>query len=343
MAFALCSNITIGTYKRVKPHEVKVQKSMFEYVDKASIKLPITARIVRAGEVITATAETPKQFTEGDAVTIQLGYNNKLQTEFEGFISRINFTSPVEIECEGYSYQLRKKTYKKTFVKTELVDVLQYLVGGTDIKLDTANIPGFVIDKLVLQDHSGTEVLEMIKKLSDNTIRIFFTGKLLYAGLQYLKVKFDVKYQLGWNVIKDGNLKLRQAKNQDVVVKFIGEKKDGTKVKVEHGGKTVTRANVISTTGTAGSTGEVKIIKTHSVTDEATLKAMAAAKHKSLSFDGYEGKITTFGIPYCEPGCRAIVTDPKYAERGGNYIAESIEVSYGMSGYRRTVGIGAKL
>ncbi len=89
--------------------------------------------------------------------------------------------------------------------------------------------------------------------------------------------------------------------------------------------------------------GDKKVIKSHSITDEATLKQMADAKMKWLSFDGYEGKITAFGIPYCEPGYRAILDDKKYLERSGNYLVESTEVTYGMSGFKRIVGIGEKL
>lgn len=341
--FGLCSDISIGPYRKVKPHSVTIEKSMLQYVDKATITVPITSRIIRNGEVITATAETAKVFQEGDKVLIKLGYNAKLKTEFEGFVSRINFKTPLEIECEGFSYLLRKKTYLKTFKNVQLIDVLKFLVDGTVIILDTKNIPSFVIEKMVLSNHSGTEALEQIKKISNNTIRIFFTGNLMYAGLAYLKTKFDVKYRLGWNVIKDGNLKLREAKNQDVQVHFIGERKDGTNVKVIAGNKSKTKNNIIKTTGAAGTTGEVKVIKTHAVTDEDTLKAMADAKLKQLAFDGYEGKITAFGIPFCEPGCKVILEDIKFKERSGNYICESVEVKYDRSGFRRINNIGAKL
>jgi hypothetical protein len=341
--FVLGSDITIGKFKRVKPHSVKIEKSMFSYVDKAMITLPITSRIKQAGVVVSETVETAKQFGEGDKVTVLLGYNGKLRNEFEGFISRVNFTTPLEVQCEGYSYQLKIKTYLKTFKQVQLLDVLKYLVAGTDIRLDEKLIPGFKIEKMVLQNHSGTEALEMIKKISGNTIRLFFTGNLLYAGLQYLKPKADVKYRLGWNVIKDGNLKQRQAKNQDVEVHYIGEKKDGTKVRVKVGNHTSTKDQVIKTNAIAGATGETKIIKTHAVVDESSLKQMADAKLKQLKYDGYEGKITAFGIPYCEAGYRGVIEDQKYPERSGNYIVESTEVNYTTGGFRRIVGIGYKL
>ncbi|RYZ18313.1 MAG: hypothetical protein EOO10_25915, partial [Chitinophagaceae bacterium] len=256
-------------FKEVKPIEVKINRSLFEYVDKAVIKLPISARLKQKDQT-TVTVETAKQIEEGMAVSIALGYNGSLKAEFLGFVSRVNPVSPCEIECEGYSYQLRKKTYLKTFVKAQLLDVLKFLIVGTDIVLDESFIPKFQIEKLVLQKHSGTEALELIKKISDNTIRIFFHGKTLYAGLQFLRTFYDVKYRLGWNVIKDNNLKLRQAKNQDVTVHYIGEKKDGTKVKVKVNGKTRTKANVITSNASSGSTGEEKIIKTHAVVDESS-------------------------------------------------------------------------
>ena len=325
--FALNSDITIGIYSNVKPNNVKITKSMYEFVDKAIIKMPITARIKRAGAVITESVETAKQMNEGDKVTISLGYNGSLKNEFTGFISRVNFTAPLEVECEGYSYQLRKNTYLKTFVNVQLADVLKYLILGTDIILDK-NIPSFKIDKIILHNATGVEALELIKKISDNTVRMFFTGNVLYAGLIYLNPKADVKYRMRWNVIKDGNLKLRQAKNQIVQVHYIGEKKDGT--------KTIVKAGKITA-------GDTKVIKSHAITDQATLNSMAGAKLKMLSFDGYEGKMTCFGVPYCEPGDRAMLEDTKYQERSGNYLVESTEVEYGMAGFRRIVGIGAKL
>jgi hypothetical protein len=43
--FALTSNITIGKFFNVKPNNVRINKSIYEYVDKAVIKLPASARL----------------------------------------------------------------------------------------------------------------------------------------------------------------------------------------------------------------------------------------------------------------------------------------------------------
>ena len=359
--FCLTSNINIGRFRNVKPIEVKVTRSMRQYNDTAIVKLPIVSRIMNGKKVVEQSVDTAKQFREGDAVRIVLGYTfqstttgnmqNHSNLEFEGFIARVNFTSPLEIECEGYSYQLRKRTYTRTFVKAELLEILKYLVQGTDIVLDEKQIASFVVDKLVLQQHSGTEALDMLKKISHDLIFFIFSGRLLYAGLlgfDYKQLdKFPekpaVSYRLGWNVIKDNNLKRRQATNQDVTIHFVGEKKDGTKERVTVNGKSRTRARVISTSGSSGANGETKVIKTHAVTDASSLQKLAEAAHLKSSYDGYEGKITAFLLPFCEPAYRIALEDPKYKERSGRYLVESTEVTYGLNGARRIVGLGLQL
>lgn len=46
--------------------------------------------------------------------------------------------------------------------------------------------------------------------------------------------------------------------------------------------------------GSAGVKGELKVFTSHEVHDKDALDKMANAKHTQLTFDGYEGKITTF-------------------------------------------------
>lgn len=350
--FTLNSNITIGRY-RLKPHEVKIKRSMSNYRDTAVIKIPATARIVQAGEKVT-NIETANAFNQGDFVTIGLGYNGKLVKEFEGYVSRINFSTPVEVECEGYSYLLRKKSdyIKKTFVNVQLREIIKFLTDGTVI-VPAKNIPDFKVDKFVIDGRNGTEYLEALKKISQNTLVMYFEENVLVVGMMYLQAadkKLNylapgklVKYRLGWNVIKDNNLKLREAKNDLVTVNIIGEKKDGTKETVVINGRKSTKDNVQRTTANAGTQGETVTLKSHAVTDIGTLSLMANAKHDGLSYSGYEGKITAFLQPFCTPNMVAEIIDKKYPERDGKYLVTSVEVTYGMSGARRIIEIGKKV
>lgn len=341
MSFTLNSNITIGAYNRIKPNEVKVSLSLTDYVNRAIVKLPASARLVNAQKEVSNTIQTALQFNEGDKVVIELGYNGQLVKEFEGFISRVNVATPCEVECEGYSYQLRKVQPKsKVFKNAELKEVLQYIITGTDIKLSSL-IPGCKIQKLVIDGHTGQEVLELIKKALNDLLYINFHDKELYAGLAYLDPKNKAVYRLGWNVIKDTNLKQRKSGNDKITVVYRGKKKDGTHVEATI--KSKGQSNVITTEGSAGNGGETKVITTHTITDEATLKQMAAAKLKKLSYDGYEGKITAFLQPFCQHGWKAKLIDKTYPERSGEHIVEAVEVTYGMSGARRIIQIGERL
>jgi hypothetical protein len=337
--FVLTSDITVGPYKRVKPIEVEVSRSMYDFVDRAMFKIPLTAQVLNHGQVITESAQTARLITEGMKVTMLLGYDNKLEQEFEGFVARVNPVTPTEIECEGYSYQLRKKTVLKTFVKSQLIDILKFLVKDTDIVLDENRIPKFLLEKIVFDNHSGTEALNLIRKISDQNISFFFTGKVLYGGLQYLNPKREVKYKIGWNVIRDNQLKLREAKNQDVIIRYLGVAKTGLTTEVLAGKR---KSKVVSTS-TAGTDGEKKVIRSHNITDQASLQQMANAKLQKLQYDGYEGKITAFLAPFCEPGDTVVLIDEKYPSRGGKYLCEGIVVTYGRNGARRLITLGLKL
>lgn len=338
MAFTLNSDISIGSFKKVKPNSVKINLSLSNYVNKAVIKIPASARLVCAAKEVSNTIQSAKQFNEGDKVIIKLGYNGKLVTEFTGFISRINIATPVEIECEGYSYQLRKtQPASKTFKNAELKEILKYIIKGTDIVL-SKEIPGCVLQKIVINGHTGQEVLELIKKALGDLVYINFHDNELYAGLGYLDPKQTVTYRLGWNVIKDGNLKQHKASNDKITIIYRGKKKDGSQVEVAIKSKGQTA--VITTEGRAGNGGETKVYVTHAITDEPTLKKMAQAQLKKLSYDGYEGKITAFLQPFCQHGDKAKLIDKTYPERSGEHIVQAVEITYGMSGARRTVQIG---
>lgn len=337
MAFELSSNNTIGPYKQVKVNEVKVTKSMTDFVDKCVIKIPITARVVQKGLVVTESAETARLIEEGMSVNIKLGYNGVLKEEFDGFVARVNPVTPTEIECEGWSYKLRNRTILKTFKKTELLDIMKYLVAGTGIELETTLIPKFLIDKVVFDNCNGCEALSIIRKISHETVLFFFNGKKLAAVVKPFVFKPSVKYRIGWNVIKDNSLKLRQAKNQNVIIKVLGIKRDGTTEEIISG-----KHKVVASTK-VGSFGETKVIKTQNITDKSALKKIGEAALAKLQYDGYEGKITAYLEPYCEPGYKAILEDLRYPERGGNYLVESTEVTYGANGGRRIVQIGLKV
>lgn len=338
--FILNSDITIGDYVRVKPHEVRIEKSVHSFLDLAHIKVPIKAMVTGDYNYFGKILETSKLFNEGMKVTINFGYTGQLVNEFEGFVARLNFTSPMEVICEGYSYQLRKMTYQKNFKNSTLREVWRYLINGTDIVLDK-DIDDIPVSKFCIKGQNGIEVLKKLKKELHDTVSFRFMKNVLIA--EFFPIKQErgtVEYTIGWNVINADDLKRHEAQNDDVEIHFIGEQSNGTKV-ISKKGKL--KSSITKTVGSAGIKGELKTFVSHSFQSKVALDKMANAKHSFLTFDGYEGKITSFLEPYCEPGYAAIIEDKTYPERGGKYMIEAVEVRYGTAGARRKVSLGMQL
>jgi hypothetical protein len=324
--FVLNSEFQIGKYKWKGCNNVSIKKSIHEYADTAIIKLPASVVMKTNAEYVSV--QTHKQFKVGDNVKIRLGYNGKLNDEFVGFVKRVNFKMPCEIECEGYSWILRnRKNLKKSWSETTLKEVLEFLIKDTVIKLHP-DIPDMPLKNIVLDNASGTEVIEHIKSLLKGVLTCFFMDDTLYMGLAYMDLaKASVKHKLGWNTIGEDDLKYREAADVKVKIEIEHRKTDGTQIVVSSGAEG----------------GVVRREKVSTVTDAAKLEEIAKAKLLQESYDGYEGTFTTFLLPFVQPGYKDIVTDPRYNERQGNYFVESVETTFGTGGGRRKIQIGIKL
>ncbi len=326
--FVLGSKITISDKSFKGVNGLNISKSVLEMKNTAVIKIPTSAALNQSGKRLTGSVQTAHQFKVGEKVSIDLAYNDDYQNEFRGFVTRINLTSPVEIECEGYSYQLRKKkNIVKSWKTTTLIEVLKEVVKDTDVKLHD-KIPDIPLKNLVINKASGTQVIEYLKELLKGTLTACFFDDVLYVGLVYADVtEQTVKYRLGWNTIADTDLKYREAKDEEVNIEFQIREPDG-KQKTFASGKAggVTRRETLS-----------------AVTDSKHMEDIAKAKLLQESYDGYEGSISVFLQPYVQPGYRAEITDKRYEERGGNYFVVGVSTDYGQGGAHRKVELGIKL
>lgn len=330
--FTLRCKITIGGFSFTSVNDVKIKRSIHSFIDTATILLPASARLKLKDNVKMPTTSMPtaKAFKEGDLVEIWLGYNDEYpnEPEFKGFVKRVNATSPCEIECEGYSWQLRRKNvlWSSGKEKTTLRKMLEMLIDGTDIKLSD-EIPDIQLEQVCEGNISGTDALDWIKK--NLYLTVYFSGHILYAGLAYIPQpdKTAVEYTIGWNLVKDNQLKFRNATDAKIMVKAVYFNKRNK-----------------ATEKTAGdSTGAIRTIFVQNIESEQELLQVAERKAQELRYDGYEGKVTGFLVPFALPGYRATLKDSKYTERDGTYLIESTEVKFGTSGARRISEIGVKI
>lgn len=306
-------------------HSIEIELDIFKINSTCKIKIPTIGRLSSNGVYALNSVQTAREFERGDRITVWLGYNGKLDQEFTGFIYRINYTSPLEIECEGYEFQLRKVLETKTWRKTTIIEVLKYLTAGTDIIL-SPNIQDIEFDKFVVP--AGSSALQELQKLKEETLlEAYFDGNVLYMGMAYAVTNGTVKYRLGWNTIKDNDLKYRNADDVQVKVKAIYLKPDGQKVEVSVGDPD----------------GKVEVIKSKTISGEAALKGFAQSMLQKFKYSGYEGKITAFLWPFAKPTMAGQLDDPKYNERKGTYYITSTKVKADRNGGRRTTSFTIKL
>lgn len=335
--FVLTSDITIGKFRFSGVNAVRIKRSIHSIVETATITLPSISKIVANGEVRPGTIITGHQFSEGDQVVIQLGYNDQLKTEFSGFVKHRSLKMPLEIECEGYSWLLRRNKIKETSGPATLKELLNNAVSGTDGRISVECDLDIEFSNVNFKDECGFDIINGLSKYTDENLSCFFIRPdRLWCGLLYSHYADGknilnlplVKYRMGYNIIHDNNLKERNVESDPIQVKYSNKLPDGTKI---------------------SQTSDVfeKYVRTHNkilkqIKDELVLKKLAKEKAYQFNYSGYEGSVNAFLQPYTEPGYQVYLSDKRYPERNGVYLAESTEVSFGISGARRKIEIGPR-
>lgn len=318
--FVLCCDIKIGSVSFGSVHNVKIKRSLYDLAATATIKVPVTAVLKHTGEPPTH-IETAQAVKVGDKVEIKLGYDNTLNTEFVGYVKRLNYKVPLEIECEDEYYKLRFVNCIFSKKETTLKDCLNTILTGVQF----GEITPLTLKNFVINGKPGSWVLGLLKKEYGLVAYFDIDGKLNVCKANGTKGN-TVKYVLRENVISDDELKYQLAEDIKLKVKAVCYYKDGTKIEGELG----------------EDGGEQRTLYYYDVKDTSELKTLATEELKRYSFDGYRGKMKTFLLPYALPGDVASIEDKVYNERSGDYFIESVETSFGTGGGRRTVEIGIK-
>jgi hypothetical protein len=302
-------------------NSVDTDRSLDKICSTAKFKIPTSSRLVRSKNEFES-VQTSKVFGRGDKIYIQLGYDDRMYEEFEGFISKVNFTQPLEIECQGYEFLLNDTIPTKTYKSTNLKEVLSYIIHNTDIRLD-GNIPEVNMQNYVIP--ANLKRIDALQQLKERYgLTVYFLKNVLFAGLDFQKYLGTVKYSLGINTPKADELKYQTADEVKLKIKAIQINKDNSKIEAEFGDKE----------------GEQRTLYFYTAKDKKDLEKLAFSEMKKYKYDGFVGKLTTFLEPYSTPGMVAQIIDERYPERSGKYEIRSVTVSFGTSGARRIVEIG---
>jgi hypothetical protein len=351
------SSSLVGDFSFSGVHDVRIKKSIHGIADSCMLTIPSIASYVPKNGSQPVRVVTGKQFADGDAISVSLGYRNAdglvMNEEFRGFVKRRDLRMPLVVECEGYVRQLRLNTdISHTSTKpTTAKALLELACKGTDIKVQCD--VDFPLAGIRFTHFNGVQIVDSVKEASDHTLTIFFiNATTLWCGLPYLAYAAGggakdlglvndgknvtgsswmglpgVGYELGWNCPKDNGLKMK-IPSEPIQIIFKGKLATGTLL------------NTASKMKTAKNK-EQKLLS--HVPDEKTLGKFAQEKEYHLNYVGYEGKVTGFLQPYCLPGYNAYIVDKRYPELNGTYVVESTEVMFGVDGARRYVELGPRV
>jgi len=331
MYFTINWEIWIGEYRLGMLDSVEIHESVELLADTCTIKLPST--LYNKAIAAISTNEIESTIRRGDKVTVWLGYNvenfEKLQPYFEGYMLGITTDDgSLIINCEDDLFLFRKAISDKQFKATSLEQIAEYIVNETGSGLLVNCTYTMKYDKFVINKATGYDVL---KKIAEETKGNIYMHKnadgvsVLNIHPPYVERHGYVHYSFQQN-IESSDLKYKNSDNHVLEIEVESTGKDGKKI--------------TATAGKAG--GDKKIIKAHGLTREAMQK-LADETHKKQVYDGYEGGITTWLLPYVKPGFSAEIVDDEYNFKNGIYYVKSVTTTCSSSGIAKKVDMGIRL
>ena len=324
MLYRLTNLITVGNLQFNFCNEIEVVSSWQSLTDTATIKIPKKLTVENKPIVEGEKAV----FKVGDKVTIECGYNYQHTTIFTGYVADIKTKFPLELVCEDAMWLFKQQSFKKTFAKVtvkELVDFLLTKVHG-DFKV-VYSFPGLQLGKFRINSATGAQVLEELRKKYG--IYSFFREGVLYVGFAYTHTDSAYRKRVPMpftpNVVSD-DLTYKNADSQKVKIKATSVLSKDNKQ--------------LTTTAGDGDGREIPVF--YYDKSQGDLQKLADNLAATCKVSGFEGSITTFGMPFVRHGDIVVLSDGSISERNGGYLVKKVTRSFGSNGYRQNIELDRK-
>lgn len=298
--------------------ECEIIKSVENLADTATIILPEA--------YLNQVFDLEQKIKRGSEVHIYLGYDGDLVKEFTGYIRQINTNdSSLRIECEDALFLFRKSVKDIQLNKTKVSAIANYLINQVDGSFQLKCDYDIAFDKFVIYQATAYEVLKKLQEETGANIYFDTESKTLHIHPPFVERTGKVIYDLHKNVEKSSlNYKTSEDRKVEVTVESVNA-----------------NGQVISyTTGTTG--GERVTKKVSSINMEG-IKIIAKNEYTNRLQDAYEGDLTAWLIPYCEPTYTAEIRDSDYPYKNGLYYVKQTKVNFSQNGGVRVVTPGIKL
>jgi hypothetical protein len=317
IAFSICQAITI-------------QSSVQVLTNSATVTLPRNYRkaVGMDGKAVEIGTKCILDFVKrGDAITIALGYDGSIATEFEGYVTKINAETPLILECEDEMYQLKQAKRIRKFIKSGTVlDILKAVIPA---KYTIECNGDYAIGKWMVENATPYEVLEELREKAG--IRAWFKNPTTLCVGMVVDFKAGKKHLFNFaeNVRGGSTLKFERKEDNELEVTAKSKKKNGSE-----------------TTVIVGKKGANTTVIHMPELSKTELELWANQIYKSRCFDGFRGDFSSWCLPRTKAGEVADLTRPLYRDRhqDGRYFIEAVKIDVNASdGIKRTNTLSYRL
>jgi len=315
--YTMVYDIIVGNYKIGMLDKAEIHRSVELLADTATITLP-AAQYNKALDV-------ESKLKRGDQVIIKLGYKETgLITEFTGWLQQISTDGGnIKLICEDDLFLLRKNIPNEKFKKITVQALLENVISECGLHYTIDCSYSWTYAKFIINNATGYDVLKKVQEeckadiyLADGKLHIHPPGE---------KIGKERYYNFALN-IEEEDLTYKKAEDKKVRVVVKSLQPDGTVKEIE-----------------TGSTGGDKVEIKCPTSDIKSMKALGELEVKRRSFDGYEGSITGWLIPYCMSADSATLHDADYPKKDGTYFVTAVTTEFSSAGGKRKVELGFRL
>ena len=244
--------------------------------------------------------------------------------EFDGWLQRIGTDNgAITLECEDDLFLFRKALEDRQLENVTLSELLALIVEGVGGDFDIDCSYSWTYQKFVISTATGFDVLQKIQE--ESGADIYIQRKTLHVHGPGEKVGNTIIYDFEQNV-QDCDLTYRRTEDRRVRIVVKALLPDGKVKEREY-----------------GTTGGDRVVVRSAASDDASMDLRGESEHKRLTFDGYDGNIVTWLVPYIKPGDSAEIHDREYQYKDGSYYVKGVKTEFSAEGGVRTVELGYRL
>lgn len=303
--------------------KVVVKRSVENLADTATITLPA----YRLGHPISLKDQDGNdQIHEGDGVNISLGYDGDTRQEFQGYVDDVYVGKEgIEIRCMDPLWIFKRASVEdEALGKIKAKDLLNHVCQQVDPNITVDCDYDFTYDKFIIRHATAYDVLTKIHE--EVKADIYFYDGVLHLHPPYSVVgDKTVKLDFARN-IETSDLKYIRAKDRKIEVVVTIKKPNGDKEEKKY-----------------GTDGGQKIALVSPSEDASEAQKIAENEYNARCFEGYEGSVTGWLIPYIQPAMAVSLHDADLPERDGKYYVVATETTFSKSGGQRKISLGRRL